>query len=109
MYKRQFPSIRGNPSSPLPTTTTLELLDSANFKVASIPLSLRIFGVKDAAKILFASALPRASILCFSASLEAVTSLNSYSRDSCSCFNFLSIASLIEGGSVTSLTSISFN
>ena len=68
-----------------------------------------MFGVNEAANILFASALPRASILCFSASFAAVTSLNSYSKDSCSCFNFLSIASLIEGGSVTSLTNISFN
>ena len=55
--------MRGRPSSPLPITTTFELLDSANFKVASIPLSLKIFGVNDAAKILLASALPLASIL----------------------------------------------
>ena len=68
-----------------------------------------MLGVKDAAKILLASALPLASILCFSASFAAVTSLNSYSNDCCSCCNFLSIASLIVGGRVTSLTKTSLS
>ena len=52
--------------------------------VASIPLSLKIFVVKEEFKILFASALPLASILTFSASFLADSSLNSYSRDICS-------------------------
>ena len=63
--------MRGSPSSPDPTTTTLEFGDSASFSVASIPLSLKIFDVSELFKILFAFALPSASILNFSASCLA--------------------------------------
>jgi len=78
------PRIIGIPSSPEPITITLALGDSDNFNVASIPFSLRILSVNEALKILFAIALPSASILCLSASCSALTSLNSYSKDSCS-------------------------
>ena len=104
-----FPRIIGRPFSPEPITITLELLDSDSFKVASIPFSWRILSVNEALKILFALALPSASILCLSASCSALTSLNSYSRASCSCTSFLSIPSLIAVGRVTSLTKTEFS
>ena len=97
------------PSSPDPITTTLEFGDSANLFVASIPLSFKILSVSEALKILLASAFPCASIRWRSASFWAVTNLNSYSKDSCSCFSFLSIACFMVGGSVTSRTKISSN
>ena len=99
-----LPRIIGNPFSPEPTTITLALGDSASFNVASIPFSWRILSVNEALRILFAIALPSASILCLSASCSAFTSLNSYSKASCSWTSFLSIPSLIAVGSVTSLT-----
>ena len=46
-----YPSLKG------------ELLDSDNFMVASIPLSLKILSVNDALRIRLASALPWASII----------------------------------------------
>ena len=52
--------------------------------VSSIPLSFKILVVRELFKILFASALPLASILTFSASFLADSSLNSYSKDICS-------------------------
>ena len=103
------PKIIGIPSSPEPITITLALGDSDNFNVASIPFYLRILSVNEALKILFAIALPSASILCLSASCSALTSLNSYSKDSCSWTNFLSIPSLIAVGNVTYLTKTEFN
>ena len=81
------------PESPLPITITFEFGDSDNFIVASIPFSCNILLVKDALNILFAVALPSASILCLSASCFDLAILNSYSNASCSCLSFLSIAS----------------
>ena len=78
--------------------------DSESFNVASIPLSFRILAVKELFKVLFALALPSASILSFSASCLAFSNLKTYSKASCSCVSFLSIAALIFGGKVTSLT-----
>jgi hypothetical protein len=71
------------PFSPPPITITLELGDLASSKVASIPFSVKILSVKDALRILLATAFPSASILCLSASLEALVRRNSYSNDSC--------------------------
>ena len=88
------PNIIGSPDSPDPITITLLLFDSESLIVASIPLSFRILVVNDELNILFASALPWASILTLSASFLALSNLNSYSKDSCSCLSFLSIASL---------------
>ena len=93
----------GRPDSPDPITITLLLFDSANLIVASIPLSFNILVVNEEFNILFASALPCASILTLSASFLALSSLNSYSKDSCSCLSFLSIASVIVVGNTTSL------
>ena len=71
------PKISGIPSL-FPTTTTLELFDLANSRVASIPFSLKILSVRDALNILLASAFPSASILTFWASFWAFWSLNSW-------------------------------
>ena len=100
-----LPRIKGRPPfSPDPTTTTFEFGDSANLRVASIPLSLKILLVKELFKILLALALPSASILNFSASCLAFSNLKTYSKASCSCVSFLSIAAYILAGRVTSLT-----
>ena len=92
----------GNPSLPLPIIITLAFGDSESFVVASIPFSCKIFEVKEALNILLAVAFPSASILCLSASCFAFSNLNSYSNASCSCLNFLSIASFMATGRVTS-------
>ena len=90
-----FPKIIGKPSLPDPIITVLVFGDSESFKVASIPLSFKIFDVNELFNILLALALPSASILNFSASCLAFSNLNTYSKASCSWVNFLSIAALI--------------
>ena len=77
----------GRPSSPEPTITIFEFGDSDSFKVASIPLSLKILEVNELFRILFALALPSASIFNFSASCLAFSNLKTYSNASCSCVN----------------------
>ena len=71
--------------------------------VASIPLSFNTFVVKLAFNISLALALPLASISNLKASFSAFSILKSYSKASCSCFNFFSIASWSVWGKVTSL------
>ena len=65
------------------TTDIKELFDQADDKYAVMCVQ-HDYKVKEEFKILFASALPLASILTFSASFLADSSLNSYSKDICS-------------------------
>ena len=59
--------------------------------VASIPLSFNTFVVKLAFNISLALALPLASISNLKASFSAFSILKSYSKASCSCFNFFQL------------------
>ena len=87
-------------------TTTFAFGDFEISWVASIPFHFNSWGVIVLVIIFWNSEIPFASISFLSASFLALSILISYSNDSCSCFNFCSIAVLSVWGRVTSLINI---